>query len=140
MMSDFRPSQEKLPTMLMDAREKKWVMCSTDENAIKSSWSYRVYSGLSTLPSMLDGDSEMNTARELWEQNRKDASVKRLNDVLSQSTSEPPQEPSKESVASSGAVDPSKDVKEDVRQLEVLFGVHPKRIQSLKAKAGGETK
>lgn len=126
--------------MLMDAQRKKWVMCSADENAIKSSWSYRVYSGLSTLPSLLDGDSEMNTARELWEQNRKDASVKRLNDVLSQSTSEQPQEPSKEPVASSGAVDQSKDASASEKQPDVLFGTHPKRIQSLKPATVAESK
>lgn len=73
----------------------------------------------------------MTTARELWEQNRNDPTVRKLNDLLSKTSesSEPSSNPSvNEGSEQQGATE------------EVLFGMNPKRVQSLKAKRDGETK
>ncbi len=69
----------------------------------------------------------MNTAKELWEQNRNDETVKKLNDALSKTS---------ESHEQSSSEKPSGGRKEE----SVLFGMNPKHVQTLNPKRDGETK
>lgn len=73
----------------------------------------------------------MSTAKELWEQNRNDETVKKLNERLSKTSDE--SKPS--SIPSASESDTTK-----ASEGEILFGMSPKRVQSLNPATGGEKK
>lgn len=119
------------PTTPMGARAEKLVLYSSGVRLNSSNWSWSLFLKSNTSPSSKGGDSEMKTARELWEQNRSDPLVKRLNDALSKNSesSEPASSPS-----ASGESAPQGATE------EVLYGMNPKQVQSLKAKRDGGSK
>lgn len=79
------------------------------------------------------GASKMPTAREQWEQNRNDPITKKLNDVLSRNSE------SSESDSNQLESAPSQQAEKD-EHVEVLFGMSPKRVQSLNPALKGESK
>lgn len=110
--------------LMAAARDPKLVILSTAGFETQYSWSYRCFLNGNTLHSGNDGDSEMTNARELWEQNQKDPSVKKLNDALSKNS---------ESSVPSSSPSVNEGSEQPGRSEEVLYGMNPKRVQSLKS-------
>lgn len=117
---------ERIPTIVIYGPPAgSWVRKLWDRDASESSKKLRGCSSNSIWHSMCVGDFEMTTARELWEQNRNDPLVKKLNDGLSKNS---------ESSAPSSSPSASESSGTNSTQTEVLFGMSPKRVQSLNPK------
>ena len=74
----------------------------------------------------------MSTARELWEQNRSDPTVRKLNDVLSKNSGSSGQNSTPSEKEGSG--------RPAHTEADVLYGMNPKAVQSLNDQLKGKSK